>query len=84
MNLQWMYKKKLFRKVSNSKIDNYYNIALKNGAIGGKLCGSGGGGFLLLITPPRLQSKIRDKIKLKEVKFELDNSGSQIIHASDQ
>jgi D-glycero-alpha-D-manno-heptose-7-phosphate kinase len=47
MNEQWKLKKKLAKNVSNKKIDKIYNKALKLGAIGGKLCGSGGGGFFI-------------------------------------
>ena len=48
LNKYWIYKKKLSSKVSNNKINYYYDKAIKAGALGGKLIGAGGGGFLLI------------------------------------
>ena len=58
----WLYKRKLSSVISNPIIDNAYNIALENGALGGKLLGAGGGGFLLLIVPPNKKEKLKSKL----------------------
>ena len=59
--------------MSNSTIDNIYNFALKNSALGGKLIGAGGGGFLLFYTnnPNRLRIAMKKK-KIDEVRFKFD------------
>ena len=51
----WNIKKKLSDKISNNIINKYYNIALKNGAVGGKLLGAGGGGFLLIYVDEKIK-----------------------------
>jgi D-glycero-alpha-D-manno-heptose-7-phosphate kinase len=79
LNKQWMIKKKLVKGVSNSKIDKMYAKAIKNGAIGGKLCGSGGGGFLVFMTPKKFQRKVSKNINLPEIKMKFTNEGSKII-----
>lgn len=76
----WLLKKSLSTKISNPKIDNIYNTALNAGAIGGKILGAGGGGFLLLFVPPEKQKNVRDTLKnLVHVPFEFENSGSKIV-----
>ncbi len=77
----WMYKKELASQISNEKIDYYYNLALKNGATGGKLLGAGGSGFLLFYVPKDKQSNLRESLSdLKELKFSFDNEGTKIIY----
>lgn len=81
----WLFKKSLSNKISNSEIDNLYDTALRNGAVGGKLLGGGGGGFMLLFVPPDLKKKLRQCFKkLIEVNFSFENNGSQIIYYSPQ
>ena len=66
--------------MSNPKIDEWYDLALKNGAIGGKLVGAGGGGFLLFYANDR--NKLRKCMKengLEEVRFNFDYEGTKII-----
>jgi D-glycero-alpha-D-manno-heptose-7-phosphate kinase len=76
----WRYKRTLSDKVSTAEIDEIYEAAQKAGAIGGKLLGAGGGGFLLLFVKPELQNKVREKLKnLIHVPFEFENSGSKIV-----
>ncbi len=76
----WEAKRSLSDKVSNSQVDACYNSARAVGAIGGKLLGAGGGGFLLLFVPPERQSEVRQKLnRLIYVPFEFEFSGSQII-----
>jgi D-glycero-alpha-D-manno-heptose-7-phosphate kinase len=76
----WLAKRALSDKVSNARVDGLFEDARKAGAIGGKLLGAGGGGFILLFVPPEKQNKIRKQFsKLIEVPFEFEFSGSQII-----
>ena len=56
----WQVKRSLSAKVSNSEVDQIYEQAISAGAIGGKLTGAGGGGFMLLFVPPARQSKVRE------------------------
>lgn len=76
----WQAKKSLSPSVSNSQVDEIYQLALSAGAVGGKLTGAGGGGFLLLFAHPKTQKKIRNKLKkLIYIPFKFEFSGSQII-----
>lgn len=80
LNKSWSLKKDISGKISNEFIDEKYNIALKNGAIGGKVLGAGGGGFLLfyceLHNHKRLISALND---LRLVEFNFEPQGSKII-----
>lgn len=76
----WLLKKKLASKISNSKLDDYYDKALKAGAVGGKLLGAGGGGFFLFYCEPGNQQKVRSALGLRELKFKFDNEGSKIVY----
>ena len=80
LNVQWELKKKLSTKVSNKRIDNIYRKALLNGAVGGKIIGAGGGGFIMFLTPPSKQKKLKKVLNLPEIKIEFDNTGSTIIY----
>jgi len=76
----WMIKRSLTEKISSSYIDNIYDVARGGGAIGGKLLGAGGGGFMLIFAKPEHQPTIREKLnKLHCVPFKFENKGSQII-----
>ena len=79
MNEHWQIKKKRSSNISNSKINFFYDVALKNGAIGGKLIGAGGGGFLLFYSKISNNLKILEKYGLKEIDFKFDFQGSKII-----
>jgi len=80
----WLLKKKLSPKITTSLIDKYYEIAIEAGAIGGKLCGAGSGGFLALAVPPEYQLKVRNALKdLLEVPFQIESDGSTIIYMKD-
>ena len=77
----WLLKKSLTDKISTPEIDNIYEKALEAGALGGKLLGAGGGGFMVLFVPPENQPGVREKLKnLLEVNFNFENEGSQIIY----
>ena len=81
MNLYWEQKKDLTKGVSNSEIDNICKIALKNGAYGVKLLGSGGGGFVYILCPSNIKKKLCKKLsKFKIVDFAFENSGSTIVY----
>lgn len=81
----WQLKRSLSSSVSNSVIDKIYRKALSQGAIGGKIIGAGGGGFLLLFVPPALQKKVRKALeKLIHVPFRFESEGSQIIFYDQQ
>ena len=76
----WQAKKSLSPSVSNSQVDEIYQLALSAGAVGGKLTGAGGGGFFLFFAHPETQKKIRSKLKkLIYIPFKFEFSGSQII-----
>lgn len=76
----WLLKRTLSHKITNPTIDEMYELARSSGAIGGKLLGAGGGGFLLIFAKPEKQEFIKMKMKsLLYVPFNFDSSGSQII-----
>ena len=78
-----MLKKTLASGISNSDIDKWYDIAMKNGALGGKLLGAGGGGFLLLYVPKEKQQQVIDSLpELKELKFKFDHQGTIPVFVS--
>lgn len=77
----WELKRSLSNKISNSIIDEIYEVGLKAGATGGKLLGAGNGGFMLFYVEPQFQESVREALKvLKEVKFDFEPFGSQIIY----
>ena len=78
----WQMKRTLSAKVSNQEVDDLYEKARSAGALGGKLTGAGGGGFLLVFAPPDAHARIiRTFDHLIHVPFEFDWSGSQVIFA---
>lgn len=80
LHAAWLAKSSLSRMVTNSAIDAIYNQALSAGAIGGKLLGAGGGGFLLLYVPTDLQPRVKQQLDgLVHVPFEFHPRGSEII-----
>ena len=83
LNEQWYIKKKLTKLISNNKIDSIYDAAIKAGAIGGKLLGAGGGGFMLFYAKKENHKKIKESLKDKLfVPFRFEKTGSQIIYYS--
>jgi D-glycero-alpha-D-manno-heptose-7-phosphate kinase len=76
----WTLKQQCSSQVSNSAIDTWYSMALDAGALGGKLLGAGGGGFLLMYAEREQQDKVREALAdLKQVPFEFEDFGSRII-----
>lgn len=81
----WESKRSLSSVVSNPEVDEIYAEALSTGAIGGKLTGAGGGGFMLLFAPPSKQKALIERLgKLIHVPFKFEFSGSQIIFSDHQ
>ena len=80
MNYHWKKKLERSKEISNEKINFMYEEALKNGAVGGKLVGAGGGGFLMFYTEDKekLKTKMR-KLKINELKFNFDYEGTKIL-----
>jgi D-glycero-alpha-D-manno-heptose-7-phosphate kinase len=77
----WMLKRSLTPRIANSTIDEIYQAAREAGALGGKVLGAGGGGFMLIFTLPELQQKIRDRLhQLLYVPFQFHDMGSQIVY----
>ena len=80
MHEHWENKKKRSKGMSNPQIDHWYEEAINNGAIGGKVVGAGGGGFLMFLANDR--DKLRNKMKamgLEEVRFKFDFEGTKIV-----
>jgi len=83
MNTHWEYKKQRSGSMSNSKINEWYELALKNGALGGKLIGAGGGGFLMFYAKDtaRLRHAMM-QAGLEEIRFRFDFEGTQVVTQS--
>jgi D-glycero-alpha-D-manno-heptose-7-phosphate kinase len=80
---QWKIKRSMTSKISNPGIDEIYETGIKNGALGGKLLGAGGGGFMLFYAKKKDQAKIVDSLSRKLfVTFRFENTGSKIIYYS--
>ena len=79
----WERKKYRSKSMTNSAIDEYYQLARANGAVGGKLIGAGGGGFLMLYTEDktRLRHALREA-GLREVRMRFDFEGTQLVTRS--
>ncbi len=80
MDTGWKLKRQLTDKISNQTIDTLYETAMDAGAIGGKIAGAGGGGFLLLYCPPDRQGAVRGALgEMKELPFALERDGTKVI-----
>lgn len=80
LDLSWKYKRSLSDRVSTPEIDQIYDEAMRAGAIGGKILGAGGGGFMLLFAKPEKHAAIRERLKeLVHVSFNFDDSGSRVV-----
>jgi D-glycero-alpha-D-manno-heptose-7-phosphate kinase len=78
----WEAKRRISSKISTPRIDELYKVARQNGALGGKITGAGGGGFLLLYCEPQYQSHVRQAMlheKIQEMNFKFDMQGAQAI-----
>ena len=80
LNESWHYKKKLSNRITNSKINELYELSLNYGATGGKLLGAGGGGFMLLYVKKNMRKKLLNKLKnIVEIPFKFSNTGCETI-----
>lgn len=83
LNEVWKLKKSMSKKVSNGEIELIYQTGLLGGALGGKLCGAGGKGFMLFFVEPHNREKIRKALyPLKEIAFRFENVGSKATHVN--
>lgn len=83
MHEHWEHKKRRSKGMSNRQIDDWYELGIKNGAVGGKLVGAGGGGFLMFMAQDR--NKLRHAMRnagLEEVRFKFDFEGTKIMMSS--
>jgi D-glycero-alpha-D-manno-heptose-7-phosphate kinase len=82
LDAAWQAKKQVSSKISTSRIDHLYRVARDHGALGGKITGAGGGGFLLLCCDLACQSDVRGAMVeegVREMTFAFDSHGTQII-----
>lgn len=78
----WQTKKRISAQISNPRIDHLYDLARSKGALGGKITGAGGGGFLLLYCPQHRQEAVREALKgegIVDMAFAFDSNGAQIV-----
>jgi D-glycero-alpha-D-manno-heptose-7-phosphate kinase len=81
----WEAKRSLTDAISNTRIDDLYARAMAAGALGGKLLGAGGGGFLLFFCEPHNQRRLREELSdLRELTFSFDPEGSKIVHVGSE
>ncbi len=85
LHKSWMLKRSLDEAISNNTVDDLYREGMEAGALGGKLLGAGGGGFMVFFVPPERRSYLTDKLKrFQQVNFRLNSSGSHVVHASSE
>jgi D-glycero-alpha-D-manno-heptose-7-phosphate kinase len=85
LHRSWRWKRELATNISSDEIDAIYERALQHGALGGKLLGAGGGGFLLLLCEKERQEALRRAMApLREIPFNLETQGSQVIYCCDE
>jgi D-glycero-alpha-D-manno-heptose-7-phosphate kinase len=83
MHEHWEHKKRRSGGMSNIQIDEWYKLAMSNGAIGGKLVGAGGGGFLMFMANDRTQLReVMASAGLEEVRFKFDFEGTKVVMSS--
>jgi len=83
MHTHWEHKKARSNGMSNPQIDEYYELARSNGALGGKLIGAGGGGFLMFYTEDKTRLRhVMTQVGLREVRFRFDFEGTRILAQS--
>ena len=83
MHEHWEHKKSRSSGMSNAKIDALYDLGYRNGAIGGKLVGAGGGGFLMFMAKDREKLRsVMSRAGLEEVRFKFDFEGARVVSSS--
>lgn len=80
----WVLKRTLASGISNLEIDKAYEIAMNSGALGGKLLGAGGGGFLLFYCEKNKQNQLRQNLGLREFDFRFDQDGTSVVYIGDK
>ena len=84
LHKNWLLKKQLASGISNPILDQYYDKALQAGALGGKILGAGGGGFLLFYCDQEKQAQVKEALKeLLFTRFKFESEGSKIIYTED-
>jgi D-glycero-alpha-D-manno-heptose-7-phosphate kinase len=77
----WVLKRELDEAITNETVDQIYEAGREAGALGGKLLGAGGGGFLLFFVPPELKAAVRGRLShLQEVEFRVNAPGTHVVH----
>jgi D-glycero-alpha-D-manno-heptose-7-phosphate kinase len=85
LDMAWRHKRLLTNGITTSTIDSWYETARRHGAIGGKILGAGGGGFLLLYAPPeRHEEIVRSLPELRRTPFRFEAQGSRLIYVEDR
>jgi D-glycero-alpha-D-manno-heptose-7-phosphate kinase len=80
MNVHWEWKRRRSAGMTNDDVDNWYQLAMDNGALGGKLIGAGGGGFMMFYTEDKTRlRRAMNKAGMKEVRFRFDFEGTKTI-----
>jgi D-glycero-alpha-D-manno-heptose-7-phosphate kinase len=80
LHYTWVLKKRLASRISNPKLDEMYSAGRKAGALGGKIIGAGGGGFLMLYCPNGTRESVRSALgELRELPFQLEPDGAKVI-----
>jgi D-glycero-alpha-D-manno-heptose-7-phosphate kinase len=83
MNVHWEHKKRRSPDITNGAIDGYYDLALQSGALGGKLIGAGGGGFLMLYAEEKTRlRRAMTEAGLREVRVRFDFDGTRVVARS--
>jgi D-glycero-alpha-D-manno-heptose-7-phosphate kinase len=83
MNVHWEYKQQRSQRMSNSRINQWYHLARENGALGGKLIGAGGGGFLMFYAEDKAHLRqVLSAAGLREMRFRFDFEGTKVIAQS--
>lgn len=83
LDANWRLKRELAEGISDSQIDFWFEKAIANGALGGKLLGAGKGGFLMFFAPPDTHQKIGKALGLERISIDFDKIGTQIIYFQD-
>lgn len=84
LNEGWRRKKELAGSITNPRIDELYETAMQNGALGGKLLGAGGGGFMLFYCPKEKQELLKNKLRLNPFEFKFEHDGSSVVYIGDK
>lgn len=84
LNEGWRLKRTLASGISNPVVDEAYETALKNGALGGKLLGAGGGGFLLFFCPPERQEQLQVALRMRPFPFSFEKDGASVVYIGDK